>query len=315
MNKKGEVVNDRKDVPSKDHHVQNKGQHLNHGVDLCGENLGLDGNEKFKIGDRSNGGVIDETNVDRVRILDGNNINVNHDMGKDIIHSGTPNHNAYLRFSNQTATQQMLFLQQLQTSRDTASRLILEYGNVVTKSKPATKAKVANEVSKASSQKIEFTTFVREASREIGNNCRIGSFPPIARVEFNINPSFAKPTAVQKRSNDKKLGYSFNYAMTRSYPCIITIHFETLTIRKVTSETKVKVVKFPPLVIQYRVRNDITKRRIVLEIGCSAGEGPGLGNLGDAAFMANENPRDGWVKYFVGVGKYCTIKSVEYCGV
>ena len=44
-------------------------------------------------------------------------------------------------------------------------------------------------------------------------------------VTFNINPSFERPTATVDRPKTKRLGFTFEYAMVRPYPCFMRVEF------------------------------------------------------------------------------------------
>ena len=68
----------------------------------------------------------------------------------------------------------------------------------------------------------------------------------IKRVSFNINPSFDRPTETVDRPNDQKLGFAFEYAMARDYPCFMSVEF----------------AEGPPLTIEYWVSspNDGSRR-------------------------------------------------------
>mmetsp|Transcript_45883 Transcript_45883/g.109262 ORF Transcript_45883/g.109262 Transcript_45883/m.109262 type:complete len:1009 (-) Transcript_45883:195-3221(-) len=128
------------------------------------------------------------------------------------------------------ASQQAL-LSQVVAARRTCTRLVLEFGNT---SKPA-------------GSKVCFTSFLKLIKVEgsaVGKNS-------ISRVDFNINPDYSKPTAMVKEIT--KLGYSFEYAMARPYPCVITVHF-------------IKEVAMT-LTVNYIVQAvDRFARRIVLEL-------------------------------------------------
>lgn len=96
------------------------------------------------------------------------------------------------------------YLTQLAIARTRANRLVLEFGNT----------------SKASGNKVVFTTFCKVPSVE----GVLAKKDMLARVDFNINPGYAKPTASVTRANDDKLGFSFEYSMARPFPCEMTVH-------------------------------------------------------------------------------------------
>jgi hypothetical protein len=70
-------------------------------------------------------------------------------------------------------------------------------------------------------------------------------------VSFNINPGFDRPTAVVDRPNDKALGFAFEYAMARPYPCFMRLEF---------------VGDTPPLTIEYYVATPESGKRIARRI-------------------------------------------------
>ena len=109
----------------------------------------------------------------------------------------------------------------LEAAADAA--LLLEYGN---EARPA-------------GSKTAYTTFVRVLRKG-----KAGS--DIKRVSFNINPSFDRPSETVERPNDQKLGFAFEYAMAREYPCFMSVEF----------------AEGPPLTIEYWVRspNDGSRR-------------------------------------------------------
>lgn len=91
--------------------------------------------------------------------------------------------------------------------------LLLEYGNTAS----------------AKGAKTSFKTYARVVAGR-------GS---IKKVSFNINPSFDRQTEVVEHANDSHLGFTFEYAMARPYPCHLKVEFAK---------------DVPPLTIEYRVR-------------------------------------------------------------
>mmetsp|Transcript_104119 Transcript_104119/g.333880 ORF Transcript_104119/g.333880 Transcript_104119/m.333880 type:complete len:1050 (-) Transcript_104119:186-3335(-) len=114
-----------------------------------------------------------------------------------------------LRMRNSTPEldAQQDYLLQLQLARTRVTRILLEYGSV----------------SKSDGSKTSYTSFVRVVS-VAGASASVKSI--IEKVDFNINPGYSKPTATSKEPKNKQLGYAFEYAMARSYPCWMTIHFQ-----------------------------------------------------------------------------------------
>mmetsp|Transcript_3695 Transcript_3695/g.9396 ORF Transcript_3695/g.9396 Transcript_3695/m.9396 type:complete len:1002 (+) Transcript_3695:77-3082(+) len=124
-------------------------------------------------------------------------------------------------------------LTQMVEARRNSSRLVLEYGNT----------------SQSAGSKISFTTFLKVVKVE-------GSLinkKAITHVDFNINPGYSKPTASCRDATDKKLGFTFEYAMARPFPCVITAH----------SAKEVGIV----LTINYTVQTSARfARRIIIEV-------------------------------------------------
>lgn len=128
---------------------------------------------------------------------------------------------------------QVALLQQLVDLRQESQRLVLQYGNT----------------SSGSGSKRSYTTFFKVISAEGG----VPEKGSILKVDFNINPGYSKPTATVKEANNKSLGYAFEYAMARAYPCHMTVHFKP-------------ELGLPKLVIEHYVRDEPkTSRRILLQ--------------------------------------------------
>eukprot|EP00928_Gymnodinium_smaydae_P029107 TRINITY_DN22014_c0_g1_i1.p1 TRINITY_DN22014_c0_g1~~TRINITY_DN22014_c0_g1_i1.p1 ORF type:complete len:1108 (+),score=144.32 TRINITY_DN22014_c0_g1_i1:47-3370(+) len=156
-------------------------------------------------------------------------------------------------------------LKQLQSRRRAACRVVLEYGNSAHPAKG----------------KTSYTTFLKVPMMAGGPK---DAKSPLAKVDFNINPGYAKPTATVA-SPDAKTGAQFEYTMARSYPCFITVHFK-------------KEWGLPELTIEYYVQDEPkTSRRIVLDMPTSqlGGKRPG-----QATFKAYDVIRNGWVQCISG---------------
>lgn len=80
------------------------------------------------------------------------------------------------------------------------------------------------------------------------------------QVSFNINPSYAKPTAVALQPTDSTLGFSFRYAMARTFPCHMTIEW---------APSAVSGAAFPPILVRYEVRPSAYRRRVALMLPMS----------------------------------------------
>lgn len=125
-------------------------------------------------------------------------------------------------------------LQQLVDARQASQRLVLQYGNT----------------SSGRGSKRSYTTFLKVVQAE-GGPPEKGS---VLKVDFNINPGYAKPTATAKEPNDKSLGFAFEYAMARAYPCHMTVHFKP-------------ELGLPKLIIEHYVRDEPkTSRRILIQL-------------------------------------------------
>ena len=129
--------------------------------------------------------------------------------------------------------EQKLLLQQLTDLRQNAQRIILLYGNT----------------SSGRGSKRSYTTFLKVVSTE-------GAVPDkgcVVKVDFNINPGYSKPTSTAKEPTDKSLGFTFEYAMARAYPCHMTVHFKS-------------DLGLPKLVIEHFVRDEAkTSRRVLVQ--------------------------------------------------
>lgn len=166
----------------------------------------------------------------------------------------------HLETSDPESAAQRQYLTDLQLARSRVSRIILEYGNI----------------SRTNGSKISFTTFVKLALTE-GN---AASKSLISRVDFNINPGYSKPTASVKEPTEKKLGFAFEYAMARAYPCFISVFFS-------------KESGLPNLAIQYVVQEEAkVTRRIVLDMPLVSRNRPGR----EIIFQAHP-PRNGWIRF------------------
>lgn len=141
-------------------------------------------------------------------------------------------------------------------------RVVVEYGNLVG----------------PKGAKTSYTTFGKIV--KIEGQQKQSCAPTITRVDFNINPGYHKPTASVKEVKNKSMGFTFEYAMGRCYPCVMTIHFDR---------------GLPKLVIRYYVQDNPTARRVILEIA----QPPPQRNNREIAFEADV-PRNGWIRNFEG---------------
>lgn len=122
-----------------------------------------------------------------------------------------------------------------------------------------------------------------------------------SKVDFNINPGYDKPTKTEKAT----VKASYEYAMARTYPCYMTLHFAYHEFLR----------GLPPLVVEYRVSEDKkTARRIVLEVPRAGLQGRrAVRKPGSQIFEGDEGPVDGWVQLLKpGAAPkiwYCTPKN------
>jgi len=160
---------------------------------------------------------------------------------------------------------QRRYLTQLQLARTRVSRIVVEYGNV----------------SRSDGNKISFTSFVKVVFTE-GS---LASKSAVARVDFNINPSYNKPTASAKEPNDKRLGFTYEYSMARRYPCVMTVHF-------------LSGLDLPKLQINYEVvEAPKLARRIIVEVPAEREQNYRLGVVVfEAGAHEDVPPRNGWVR-------------------
>ena len=100
--------------------------------------------------------------------------------------------------------------------------LVVSYGNT---------SGLEDSTHSGSSGKTNYSTFV-----QVGH----GDRSALSKVSFNINPRYNKPTATLTEPNGTHGKWSFDYAMARSYPCEMTLHF---------------VNGLPPLTIKYWVQD------------------------------------------------------------
>ena len=120
-------------------------------------------------------------------------------------HVGTPANDAESVTPQPSASEAELEYADAAAARARAAAdaaLILEYGN---------------EATPAAGAKTMYKTFVRVLQANDGG--------AIKRVTFNINPSFERPTATVDRPKTKRLGFTFEYAMVRPYPCFMRVEF------------------------------------------------------------------------------------------
>jgi hypothetical protein len=147
--------------------------------------------------------------------------------------------------------------------RETCRRVVLEYGNTVTKS----------------GKKLTFDTSVRVV--DVANLKGVKKDAAIRKVAFNINPAYDKPTKVVT-APDPKGRFVFAYSMGRTFPCVVTVHFH-------------EAVGVAPLEIDFYVQNQACKQRVVLDL-------PTTGKTKWPSktvveFACGDPPVSAWLKY------------------
>lgn len=114
--------------------------------------------------------------------------------------------------------------------------IVLEYGNDAQKN----------------GSKTKYTASVRLKGAENLESLKV------TKVDFNINPDFARPTATHTSSNGLKSAFVFGYTMARAFPCYMTVHFN--------------IASVPPLLIEYYHQPANCRRRMVLELAKGVGD-------------------------------------------
>ncbi len=96
-----------------------------------------------------------------------------------------------------------------------------------------------------------FTSFVRQLKFGGGGGGG-GKARAVARVTFNINPDYAKPTATVT-APDRDGAFRFAYAMGRPFPCVMVVHLHA-------------DCSLPPLRLDFDVCETDTSRRLILMV-------------------------------------------------
>jgi len=159
--------------------------------------------------------------------------------------------------------------------RSSTCRIVIEYGGTAT---PAA----------TPGRKTSFVTTVRAAHVEQPRGHAspldmLGGLQSnlIDRVDFNINPGFAKPTATVRQAHSSS--YTFEYTMARPFPCIVTVHWHA-------------ALQLAPLQLNYCVTLEAELlRRVVVELPKMAHRSS-TRKLPPVVFDADP-PRNGWVHY------------------
>ena len=125
----------------------------------------------------------------------------------------------------------------------------------------------------------------------------------VEKVDFNINPDYAKPTATV-RASDLPLAsrgaagtprarggsprFEFEYAMARTFPCVMTVHFH-------------RALRLPPVRIDYRVSHDprLAPWRVMVPL-----DGASDVAARSLVVVEAEPPRDGRVCFAGGSGVF-----------
>ena len=164
--------------------------------------------------------------------------------------------------------EQLSRLRAAREQRAKARRLVLEYGNT------------AHE----NGAKTVYVSFARVVRAE---GCNDLPKEVIAKIDFNINPGYDKPTESVREPNGKGGVFEFRYAMARTFPCVTTVTFKP-------------EVGVPPLVLEYVVQRPpgsntaVQKcvRRIVLQLPPK-----GTRAQNKRTTFAAHPPRDGWLRF------------------
>jgi len=147
--------------------------------------------------------------------------------------------------------------------RRAMSRVVLEYGNTTKEA--------------GAGGKTAYTTFLKVRSCEGLPKGQV----VVARVGFNINPGFAKPTATVLKPPPK--GASYCYAMARPFPCHISVAFD-------------KALALPALTLEYCVQDAPMSRRVVVEFPRISGNGaPPRRSREKMVEVDADPPRNLWV--------------------
>jgi len=172
------------------------------------------------------------------------------------------------RTSTQEIIAQQELLNQMQLLQARTTRILLEYGSV----------------SAPGGGKTSWTTFVRFVS---GSGAASGGRGVLDKVDFNINPGYSKPTASQKSPNNKKLGFAFEYAMARPYPCFMTLHFAPS-------------LKLPKVLLEFEVQEaPKLSRRLIIQSPSERDEAGGW-RPSDFVTVEAECPKNCWIRCSAG---------------
>ena len=151
-------------------------------------------------------------------------------------------------------------LRELELQNNSMSSVVLEYGNISS--------------CVGSSSNTCFATFCKEVHRK--NSAK--KLPKLSKVDFNINPHYSKPTATVKEMSE--VGFGFEYTFSRSYPCVMTVHFEDNVL--------------PKLKINYRVQAaPQTRHRIIIQVSKTFS----VARKSDVIIFEGEPPQDGWIRF------------------
>jgi hypothetical protein len=112
------------------------------------------------------------------------------------------------------------------------------------------------------------TTSIRAVSVFVGEECVMQTIPPadvIARVDFNINPSYVVPASGKIQAKQTKGGkFETSYTMKGRYPCHMTVHWSNGLLQQLRRITGVKGLVLQPLTVEYRVSHKKQRRRRIV---------------------------------------------------
>jgi hypothetical protein len=163
---------------------------------------------------------------------------------------------------------QRLLLAALDLRKAASRRIVLEYGCTTTGRGP---------------HQTAYTTFVRVVGLEGYGGSNGGSNGGsdgggLARVGFNINPDYKKPTATVLRPSSKR-GAEFEYVMGRSFPCFITVTFSP------------ELGNIPELLLKFWTVDGGVARRVVVESPKPTRGGGGGGDMRGSGCKTNTGKR------------------------
>mmetsp|Transcript_28754 Transcript_28754/g.48806 ORF Transcript_28754/g.48806 Transcript_28754/m.48806 type:complete len:196 (+) Transcript_28754:809-1396(+) len=96
--------------------------------------------------------------------------------------------------------------------------------------------------------------FYAGMKRPSGFTSSLNKSSVVKKVEFNINPSYSKPTLTLLKPSSQQYGYTLERALNFRFPCFATIYLDEKKIGR----------KLPPAKLEYWTRFRAHKQRVVL---------------------------------------------------